>query len=122
MGALVYTQTPFTASKEPAVSVGGGIRAHEVYATATFGATYATGGQTFTQPTVPTNYDLWAVEVLAHDAGAGIDIRWDLSTATPKLLAYDEDDTSGIAAQLANSSAALAAVVVKLRLVYVAGL
>jgi len=122
MGAFTVTQGAFTASKTPAVSVGGGLRVYEVLTRGTMGATYATGGDTVAIPTAPTNYDLWAVEIVSYTRVAGISIHWDQSTSAPKLIAYDEDDTSGIEAQLANASTALAAAVVTLRFIFVAGL
>jgi|GEM_PF-6339491 len=122
MGTIVFTQAPIESSEPPATSRGGGVRVKNFLATMTMGATYATGGDTVTAAATITGYDLFAVEVISHNAGAGIDIVWDHSTSTPKLIAYDEDGTSGIAAQLGNGSSALAAVVVYLRYVYVAGI
>jgi hypothetical protein len=121
MGTIVLTQSPLRASTDPAVSRGG-LRTAEYLAKCTMGATYATGGDTVTTPSAPTNYDLFAVEVISHNAGAGIDIEWNQSTSAPKLIAYDEDNTSGVAAQVSDGSSALAAVVVFLRFIYVSGL
>lgn len=121
MGSLVFTQNPFQSSEQPAVSRGGGKRSISFLSKATFGTQYDTGGQTFTQPTVPTNFVLFLVEVIDHNLGAGIDVRWNLDATTPKLLAYDEDNTSGVAAEVADDATTYAANIVFLRLTYVAG-
>lgn len=121
MGSLVYTQAPFEVSSQPAVSKGGGVRSLQFLFKATMGTQYDTGGQTFTQPTVPSNYDLFLVEVIDHDLGAGYDVRWNLDAATPKLLVYDEDNTSGVAAENADDATIHAVKVVWVRLTYVAG-
>ena len=122
MGSFTPTQAAFRASRTPAVSVGGGLRVEEMATVGTMGATYATGGDSVAIPTPPPNYDLWAVEIISYTRIAGYSIHWNQSVSTPKLIAYDEDGTSGIEAELANASNALAAVVVYLRFIFVAGL
>lgn len=122
MGAFTATQGAFRVSVPPAVSRGGGVQAIEILTKGTMGATYATGGDTVAIPSAPTNFDLFAVEIVSYTRVPGISIHWDQSTSAPKLIAYDEDNTSGIEAELANANAALAACVVTLRFIFVAGL
>lgn len=120
MGTTVETTPPFKAGANKDNSQGG-IRMERRYAIHTMGATYATGGDTVTLPAAPPGGTLWCVHILSYTRVAGMSIHWNKDTSTPKLIAYDEDNTSGIEAELANASAALAAVVVHLEFIYTIG-
>ena len=79
----------------------------QVIASATVGATYATGGQPVTLPGEISGRDLLAVEVLNPHDGTRLWV-WNGSTAAPKLIAYDAfateegntTDTSGVTARV----------------------
>lgn len=117
MGTLVTLVAPASAGAKKDYSEGGIV--YDVkYGEFTMGATYATGGDTVPLPDAPPGGVLRAVEIVHYDRLAGMSIHWDGSTVTPKLVAFDEDNVSGIEAELANASAALAAVDVILRFIY----
>lgn len=122
MGTVVHTRGAFEAGSPPSVSRGS-IREKRLRLKSTMGATYATGGDTVPLPTAPSGYDLDEVRITSSPAlPAGITLHWDGSVATPKIVATDEDNTTGISAELASASAALAAAVLYLELVYVSGI
>jgi hypothetical protein len=117
MGTVAYTETPQRGGS-PAPVARGAVTYNLYYAKVTMSASYASGGDTVTKPTVPDNQALWALEVIEHTAGAGIDIRWNGNTTTPKLLMYDEDNTSGVAAEITGDQSAVS---VFLRFIYKTG-
>lgn len=85
----------------------GGVRLESIYVVTAGAATYATSGDTLPTPTVPTGWTLLSIELVWWDKAAGITIKWNGNTSTPKLIAFDEDNTSGIEAELANGNAQL---------------
>ena len=114
--AVAYTVNPFRVGSPAPVSRGA--KTVEYYhAKVTMPDAYSSGG-TVAKPTVPDNLSLWALEVIEHTAGAGFDIRWNGSTSAPKLLMYDEDNTSGIAAEVSGDVSTIA---VWLRFIYTTG-
>lgn len=121
MGTVTHTVAPVQGGDLPVASRGG-IRFKTVRSKSLMGATYATGGDTVTLPTAPDGYSLYEVRITSSPSlPVGISLHWDGSTSTPKILAYDEDNTSGVQAELANASAALVAAVVFLEFVYKSG-
>lgn len=120
MGSMVVVTNPRSFGDAPVASRGG-VRKRELYGEALMGATYATGGDTLPTPPTISGFTLWAVSILAYERVAGMSLHWNFDTATPKIVAFDEDNASGIEAELANASAALAAVNVKYALIYLSG-
>lgn len=121
MGTVTETVPPIAGGTKKSVSDGGGVRFERLLGKHLMGATYATGGDTITMPAAPAGGTLFCVSILAYTRVAGMHIDWNLDTTTPKLIAYDEDNTSGIEAELSNGNAALAAVVVFLEFIYKIG-
>lgn len=121
MGTTVEQLGPLVRASRKAVDSTGGVGAESILMKHTMGATYATGGDTIALPAAPPGCTLFAVHVISHNAGPGMTIVWDHSTSTPKLLWYDEDNTSGVAAEGGNGVNTLAAVVVFLELIYTRG-
>lgn len=118
MGTTVEVEVPVEGGTRKAVSEAG-VRFIHLYGKHTMGATYATGGDTVALPSAPPGYTLWCVNILsAPGLPAGHTLQWDGTEATPKILAYDEDNTTGIQAELAADSAALAAVELYLDFIY----
>lgn len=119
MGTTVEVEVPLEGGTRKTVSEAG-IKFIHKYGKHTMGATYANpGGDTVSMPDVPPGYTLWCVNILAAPGlPAGYSLVWDGSETTPKIIAYDEDGTSGIQAELTNSSAALAAVELYLDFIY----
>lgn len=120
MGTVTHSRAPFESGELPVVSRAG-IRTKRLRSTSLMGATYATSGDTVTLPTAPAGYTLDEVKITsAIGLPAGFILTWDGNKTTPKIIAYDP--ATGTHAQLANASAALAAVVLYLEFVYVSGL
>lgn len=118
MGSMVEVETPLEGGTRKPVSEAG-IKFIHLYGKQTMGATYATGGDTVAVPDAPPGYTLWCLDILsAVGLPAGFTLAWDGDSDEPKILAYDEDDTSGVQAELANGNAALAAVEVYLDFIY----
>jgi hypothetical protein len=69
-------------------------------ATVTFDSSYPTGGEALTAAAFGLS-DIQDVFVEQPNT-AGIDVRYDSSAE--KLVIYDEDNTSGVAAEVANAS------------------
>lgn len=67
----------------------------------TFDASYPTGGEALDLDQLGGLVQLDAL-ILNQTSVAGKDAVWDAATA--KVLIYDENDTSGVAAQAANAS------------------
>lgn len=67
----------------------------------TFDSSYPTGGEAIEVNQLGGMFQLDALS-LEQTNTAGFDAVWDQATA--KILLYDEDNTSGIAAQAANAS------------------
>jgi hypothetical protein len=120
MGTLTVVTPPTAGSTRKTVSEGG-VRFEMEIAELTGAATYATNGDVLPIPTRPTGWVLKAIEVVHAATPAGITVRWNGNTTTPKLLAYDEDNTSGVQAELANADTQLASIVVVLRYVWRVG-
>lgn len=122
MGTVTTTAGPYANGSPKTVTSRGGMRIERKITKNLMGATYATGGDTVTKPDAPPGGTLIAVQILADEnRPAGISMTWNGSASTPKILAYDEDNTSGIEAELTNANAALAAVVVWLEWIYTVG-
>ncbi len=121
MGTVTTTVTPVSSGSPKTIQSKGGLRIERVLGKHLMGATYATGGDTITMPGTPPGGTLFCVHILAYDRVAGLSLHWDGSVSTPKIKAFDEDNTSGIEAELANANAALAAVVVYLEFIYKIG-
>lgn len=120
MGTTTESTPAFRGGASKDASLGG-IRIERLYTKHVMGATYATNGDTITLPAAPPGGTLWCVHILAYTRVAGMSLHWNESTTTPKIVAFDEDNTSGIEAELANANAALAAVNVFLELIYTVG-
>lgn len=116
MGTMVTVVPPTAGGTKKTVSTGG-IRYEKLIGEFTMGATYATGGDTLPLPVVPGG-TLRCVSILYYERVAGMSLHWDGSTSTPKIKAFDEDNASGIEAELANASSALAAVEVIVEYVF----
>lgn len=106
MGTLAEVIAPSAGGTRKTVSEGG-IRYEMWYGEFTFPATYATNGDTVPKPQGPAGGTLKAVQVVHAALPAGIDVQWDGGTSTIKLKAFDEDNTSGVAAELANGNGQL---------------
>jgi hypothetical protein len=121
MGTVTHTIAPRRAGEPPVVSQGG-YREIRLRSKSLMGATYATGGDTVTEPDVPSGYDLQEVRITSAPALlATYTLHWDGSVSTPKIEAYVENATTGISAELGSGSAALAAQVVFLEFIYTSG-
>jgi hypothetical protein len=72
-----------------------------VFARVTFDSSYPTGGEALASSDFSSVGSIAAVIVSTTNV-AGVDAVWD--SANSKILLYDEDNTSGIAAQAANTS------------------
>lgn len=67
----------------------------------TFDSSYPTGGEAIAKSDFGFSGAILHVVVNPAD-DAGFEVKW--NPATSKLLVFDEDDTSGISAEAANSS------------------
>ncbi len=123
MGTVTTTAGPYQGGSPKTVASRGGVQFVRKITKNLMGATYATGGDTVTKPDAPPGGTLFCVHVLAApNLPVGIDLVWDGAVgATVKILAYDEDNTSGVAAELANASAALVAQVLYIEWIYTVG-
>lgn len=92
MGTFTNTSQFTPVSDPPAVSRGGGKRELRLKAKLTASASYATGGETVTIP-APSGYTLYELRVTSQPPAFVREWRWDGSTSTPKLLAYDAVNT-----------------------------
>ncbi len=119
MGTLVTVVPPASGGTLKTVSKGG-MRYERLIGEFTMGATYATGGDTLPLPTVPGG-TLRCVSILHYERVAGMSVHWDGSVSAPKIIAFDEDNASGIEAELANASSALAAVEVIVEYIFRVG-
>lgn len=72
-----------------------------VFATITFDSSYPTGGEALASSDFSSVGSLDSV-IVSQTNVAGIDAVWD--SANSKVLLYDEDNTSGIAAQVADTT------------------
>lgn len=72
-----------------------------VFATITFDSSYPTGGEALAESDFDSVGSLDAV-IVSQTNVAGIDAVWD--SANSKVLLYDEDNTSGIAAEVADTT------------------
>lgn len=120
MTTTIYTTAPVFPAELPTKGAGS-MRFQRAYAVATLGTQYDTGGNEVALPDAPDGYDLWCVVVLNHNLGPGLDVWWNQSPSAPKLLVYDEDNTSGIAAELADNDTNHAAKILFLELIYKSG-
>jgi hypothetical protein len=119
MGNMVTQVAPRRAGDTPPSSQGG-VRYEIRRGRATMGATYATGGDSMPTPATISGYTLDEVRITSTTGlPAGVQLQWDGGIAPPKIFAYDP--ATGTHAQLANASAALAAVVVRYEYVYISG-
>lgn len=122
MGTVTTTAGPYASGSPKTVYSTGGRRLVRKVTKNLMGATYATSGDTVTKPDAPPGGTLLCINILADpNRPAGISFTWDGSTSTPKIIAYDEDNTSGIEAELANGSAALVAQVLYIEWIYTVG-
>jgi hypothetical protein len=70
-------------------------------ATLTYSGSYASGGESVTPAALGLKY---VEEVIVTQPNeAGIDVRWDRSNTAPKFVVYDEDNTSGVAAEFSGT-------------------
>ena len=92
MGTFTNTTQFSPVSNEPAVSRGGGKRELCLRGKVTGSASYATGGDTLSVP-APSGYTLAEVRITSQPATFVREWRWDQSTSTPKLLAFDAVNT-----------------------------
>lgn len=120
MGTLATVVEPTEGGAAP-MDARGGVRWVRKIGEYTFPATYASGGDTVPLPDAPPGGTLRCVSIVHAATPAGIDVRWDGDTAEPELLAYDEDNTSGVAAELANGNGQLDGLVVILEFLYRVG-
>lgn len=87
MGTLANT-TEFAQAGEPVAVSKGGRREIRLRGKVTGSASYATGGDTLTVPTI-TGASLAEVRITAQPPAMTRIWAWDGSTSTPKLIAYD---------------------------------
>lgn len=117
MGTAAEVITPTEGGTRKAESQGG-VRIVRKFGTYTFPATYATGGDTVPQPDAPAGGTLISVHIVHADAPAGMTPKWTGNTTTVKILVTDEDNTSGISAELANANAAMSGLALHLEWIY----
>lgn len=92
MGTFTNTTQFAPVSVQPAVSRGGGSRELRLRGKVTGSSSYATGGDTLSVP-APSGYTLAEVRITSQPSTFVREWRWDQSTSTPKLLAYDAVNT-----------------------------
>ena len=96
MGTLTNTAAFSRASTVPAQSAGGGKRRVTFIGTCSLSNSYATGGDTLTTPTPPTNFVLRGVKVLNECDGTRR-YHWNGNTVTPKIQSYTAFATESVA-------------------------
>lgn len=95
--ALTVTEL---AAVQPLVRPGSKAKAL-VFATITFDSSYPTGGEALATSDFSSVGSLDSV-IVSTTNSAGFDAVWDATNS--KVLLYDEDNTSGIAAQVADTT------------------
>lgn len=121
MGTVTYTIPPIDPGAGKPESHGG-VKIVRRLAKCLMGATYATGGDELAVPSAPPGGTLASIAIhSAPSLPAGISLRVVFSTSAPKIMAMDEDNTSGIEAELSNGNAALVAQVVWVEFVWTIG-